>query len=121
MVVAVRASHVILRVRDMDRALTFYRDRVGLEVLSQSAIMSYVDAGAIRIALNLMPDLTADESLTEIVLETDNVRVAYAQMHARGVPFEVEPRVVTQDGARSLVATHFRDPDGHLLSIAGWE
>lgn len=121
MVVAVRASHVILRVRDMDRAVAFYRDRVGLAVLSRSPNMSYLDAGSIRLALNAVPDLPEDRSMTEVVFEVDNVRVAYAQMHARSVPFEVEPRVVTQDGARSLVATHFRDPDGHLVSIAGWE
>ncbi len=31
-----KLAHVILRVADMERALGFYRDAVGLEVLSES-------------------------------------------------------------------------------------
>jgi hypothetical protein len=41
-------------------------------------------------------------------------------MTAGGVPFEVEPRPVTSDGERTLLAAHFRDPDGHLVSVTGW-
>jgi catechol 2,3-dioxygenase-like lactoylglutathione lyase family enzyme len=61
-----------------------------------------------------------DQSLTEIVFEVDDVVASHSEMSAKGVPFEVEPRTVTSDGARDLLATHFRDPDGHVASITAW-
>ncbi len=37
----------------------------------------------------------------------------------RQVEFSREPRVVTSDATHDLLATDFRDPDGHVLSITG--
>jgi catechol 2,3-dioxygenase-like lactoylglutathione lyase family enzyme len=116
-----RVSHIILRVHDMAEAIAFYRDRVGLAVIMESDEFSFLDGGSIRIALNARADVEDDRSMTEIVMEVDDLRMAHSDLAGRGVPFEIEPRVVTSDGVRSLVATHFHDPDGHLISITGWE
>jgi catechol 2,3-dioxygenase-like lactoylglutathione lyase family enzyme len=115
----VKVSHVILRVTDMQRAVTFYEDAVGLEVLARSDLFAFLDAGSIHVALNI-GDPPDPSTTTEIVLEVDDVIEGYHRMADRGVPFEIEPRVVTADGARELHAAHFRDPDGHLWSITGW-
>lgn len=114
-----KVSHVILRVTDIERSTEFYRDAVGLDVLTGSGLFAFLDAGSIRVALNVgePPD---PSTTTEIVLEVDEILDAYRQMSERGVPFEVEPRAVTSDGSRELHAAHFRDPDGHLWSITGW-
>ncbi len=54
------------------------------------------------------------------MLEVNDVHASYDKLAARGVPFEVELRVVTTDGSHDLLAAHFRDPDGHLASLTGW-
>jgi len=113
------ASHVILRVTDMDRAVSFYRDIVGLVALTTSPIFSFFDLGSIRLALNV-GDAPDPKTTTEIVLEVDDILVSYREMSERGVAFLVEPRAVMADGTRELHAAHFRDPDGHLWSITGW-
>ena len=59
-------------------------------------------------------------AFTEIVFESPDVMAAYNAMKARGVEFKVVPRIVTTDGTRDLLASDFRDPDGHVLSITGW-
>ena len=113
-------SHVILRVADLERSLEFYRDRAGFAVLGATDAFAFLDGGAIRIALNLRQDQPTDNSLTEIVLEVDDIAAEYEAMRDRGVPFEVRPREVMTDGDRALHAAHFADPDGHLWSITGW-
>jgi catechol 2,3-dioxygenase-like lactoylglutathione lyase family enzyme len=100
-------SSVILRVADIDRALAFWRDRVGLPV----------HAAGDRAGPDPADGLLA---LTEVVLEVPDVRTAHAEMAARGVPFRTAPRAVTRQGERELWACDFRDPDGHLASITGW-
>jgi catechol 2,3-dioxygenase-like lactoylglutathione lyase family enzyme len=113
-------SHVILRVAALERSIEFYRDRVGFTVLGATDAFAFLDGGSIRIALNVRQGQPADNSLTEIVLEVDDIVAEHEAMKMRGVPFEVRPREVLRDGDRSLHAAHFADPDGHLWSITGW-
>ena len=112
-------SHIILRVTDMARSVAFYRDAVGLDGLAESDFVAFLDAGSIKIALNV-GDPPDPSTTSEIVLEVDDIGSAHREMTGRGVRFEVEPRPVTADGSRELHAAHFRDPDGHLWSVTGW-
>lgn len=103
----------------MERARAFWVDRVGLQVKAGSGEFLFLDGGSVELILN-RDDADPGHSLTEIVFETEDVMSAYEQLRGRGVEFMVEPRTVNSDGSRDLVATHFRDPDGHLASITGW-
>lgn len=110
---------VILRVSDMDEALAFWGERVGLDVVFRSPAFSFLDAGGTEVVLNAVSDVPPP-GLTELVLEVDDVRAGHAALAARGVPFEVDLRPVTSDGGRELLASHFRDLDGNLASLTGW-
>jgi catechol 2,3-dioxygenase-like lactoylglutathione lyase family enzyme len=114
-------SHVMLRVADMDRATAFWEGTLGFEGAGGGPFR-FLTAGKAQIALNAVEggDPAAAGSTTEIVLEVDDVRATHAAWSAAGVAFEVEPRVVMKAGGRDLVAAHFRDPDGHLVSVTGW-
>ena len=122
---AVRASRMILRVSDLDRSTVFYRDRVGLKLQSINGEFAVFDAGGMVLMLEHLPKPPSSPSaglaaFTEIVLESADVLASHAAMQARGVQFTRGPRVVTSDDTRVMYATDFRDPDGHVLSIAGW-
>jgi len=116
----VRIGQIILRVTDMDESIRFWSGAVGFEVRMRGASFSFLDGGNVQLTLNQIEEMTEDESLTEIVIDVDDITRAYEELSDRGVPFEVEPRAVMSDGGRELWATHFRDPDGHLASIVGW-
>jgi len=116
----VKVAHIILRVKDLDESIAFYRDVVGLDLVSQSSAFAFFDGGSISIALNANPDQKRDNSLTEIALEVDDVAAAYDEMAGRGVGFEIELRPVMEQDGRSLLAAHFFDPDGHTWSVTGW-
>jgi catechol 2,3-dioxygenase-like lactoylglutathione lyase family enzyme len=122
---SVRATRVILRVSDLDRSTAFYRDRVGLTLQSLNEEFAVFDAGGMVLMLEHLPKPPSSPSaglaaFTEIVLESGDVLALHAAMQARGVPFKREPRAVTSDDTRVMYAADFRDPDGHVLSIAGW-
>jgi catechol 2,3-dioxygenase-like lactoylglutathione lyase family enzyme len=115
-----KVSTVILRTSDLDRAVSFWSERVGLTLLGRHEAFAFLDGGSVQLALNGVDRVIDDQSMTEVVLEVDDVSAVYREMADRGVPFEIEPRMVTTDGARSLLAAHFYDPDGHGASITGW-
>ena len=111
---------MILRVRDLDASVAFYRDLVGLELISESPGFVFFDGGSIQIALNAKPDEPTDETSSEMVLEVDDVYSTTKEMDDRGIEFAVPLRPVTTAGDRTLHATHFRDPDRHFWSVTGW-
>jgi catechol 2,3-dioxygenase-like lactoylglutathione lyase family enzyme len=122
---SVRAARLILRVSDLDRSTAFYRDRVGLTLQSLNEEFAVFDAGGMVLMLEHLPKPPSSPSaglaaFTEIVLESGDVLATHAAMQARGVTFRIAPRVVTADASRQMYAADFRDPDGHVLSIAGW-
>jgi catechol 2,3-dioxygenase-like lactoylglutathione lyase family enzyme len=115
-----KISSLILRTADLDKSVAFWVDAVGLTLQARHGTFAFLEAGSIQLILNEVEVGLSDESLTELVLEVEDITVAFDEMGSRGVDFEVEPRVVTSDGSRDLYATHFHDPDGHLGSITAW-
>lgn len=115
-----KLSYVMLRVSDIEKSVAFWRDQVGLETNWTGGEFAFFPLGETHLTLNQPPSFEPQVSDTEIVLGVDDVMAVYAVMKDRGVPFEVEPRPVTNDGTRSLLSAYFRDPDGHLASLTGW-
>lgn len=116
-----KIARVILRVSDLDASVAFWSEKVGLSVLFGGGPFVFLDGGGVQLALNqAQRELETDSSLTELVIEVDDVRATYHKLSGRGVPFEVVLRPVTEDGDRELLAAHFRDPDGHVASVTGW-
>ena len=99
----------------------FWSDVVGLDVTSQLPDYTFLDGGSVSIILSAIDRPIADDSLTEIVLLSDNVRTNYRDMAERGVPFEDElgSPIMSRDG-KDLIAAYFQDPDGHYGRLTGW-
>ena len=112
-----RLGTVMLGVRDMDRAVTFYRDALGLAVQFATKEFIFLDGGGVAVVLQLAPDLRGqtDERRVELIFHVEDIDAAHASLQMRGVDFRVAPRIVTGD----RFAADFRDPDGHVLSIFG--
>ena len=111
-----RLGTVMLGVKDMDRALAFYRDALGLAVRFTTGEFSFLDSGDVVVALRLASDLpAAADGRTELVFHVYDIDAAHRALQERGVAFRVAPRIVTGD----QLAADFRDPDGHVLSIFG--
>jgi catechol 2,3-dioxygenase-like lactoylglutathione lyase family enzyme len=116
----VKLSHItsiMLGVRDLNASVEFYRDKLGLKVKMQEGQLALLYAGPITLGLSLGHVRLAPQvnGATEIVFQVDDVRSSRQALIERGVAFMNEPRQVTP----TEWAAHFRDPDGHLLSIFG--
>ena len=115
-----KLSSVILRVEDMERAVGFWKDAVGLDVAFQIPGFTFLNGGGTKLILSHIDRSIEDESLTEVVFESDDVRAEFRALRQRGVPFELELRLINSDEKRDLLGAHFRDPDGHYGSLTGW-
>ncbi len=103
-------------VSDMDRAEAFYRDALGLEVVTSrgepgtraNGFME-VGAGGTTIGLTALPRLHPN---AVVALAVDDVRAAAEELRGKGVPIAMEP-IETPDCFMAAVA----DPDGNQILI----
>jgi catechol 2,3-dioxygenase-like lactoylglutathione lyase family enzyme len=96
--------HPILLAKDLDLAREFYHERVGLEVLSESAHKIEFRCGAgTKLAVSKSTIGTAD-SQTQIGWEVDDLRVELDELRARGVPIEDYdlPDLKTENGVADV-------------------
>ena len=124
-----RVVGVMLGVRDLEASTRFYTETLGLKPTLQSPQIVLLDAGSITLGLSpghaRLATQNADpkdpspkiNGATEVSFAVENIRSAYAALREKGVTFLNEPRQATD----KEFAAHFRDPDGHMLSIFGPE
>jgi catechol 2,3-dioxygenase-like lactoylglutathione lyase family enzyme len=112
-------SMIMLGVRDLDKSVSFYRDRLGIDVRQRIPGFAFLDSGALTIVLSepLAKNVSPLAGATEVIFSVNDVRASYEALKNQGVDFSQEPRNVSGP----MWAANFRDPDGHLLTLFGPE
>ena len=112
-------SMIMLGVRDLEKSLSFYRDRLGIDVRQRIPGFAFLDSGALTIVLSepLAKNVSPLAGATEVIFSVNDVRASYEALKNQGVEFSQEPRNVSGP----MWAANFRDPDGHLLTLFGPE
>ena len=123
-------DHVVLRVRDLDRALGFYRGVLGLPIESleeyRAGTRPFVSARVGQQLIDLVPDATYQPQTAPQMggLLHVCVRVAGSlerdvlpQVRARGVTV-IEDTPSTRLGATGYgLSIYIRDPDGYVVEL----
>ena len=112
-------SMIMLGVRDLEKSVSFYRDRLGIDVRQRIPGFAFLDSGALTIVLSepLAKNVSPLAGATEVIFSVNDVRASYEALKNQGVEFSQEPRNVSGP----MWAANFRDPDGHLLTLFGPE
>ena len=119
---------VIIWVRDLDRSLRFFVDKLGFRVVidhrfdnGQRWIEVAPADGNAHIGLALLQPGDEVEKLirpeSRIWFITEDVNRKYEEWKARGVPFRYPPEVPAWGG----IHTRFEDPDGNSFGLAGFD
>lgn len=117
-------DHVVLTVRDPDRAAEFYARVLGMEPVSFGAGRRALRFGEQKINLHRLGQEVRNHACIgsgDLCLLTDwPVERTLAHLAAEGV--EVVEGPATRDGALGpIVSVYFRDEDGNLIEIARYE
>jgi predicted enzyme related to lactoylglutathione lyase len=100
-----------LPVTDMNRAVAFYRDSLGLEVIDHDGDWSEVTAGDQRIGLNANESPAGDGGAV-IAFAVDDLDATVEELTGKGVAFTDE----TSEHPWGKIAP-FRDPEGNDLQL----
>ena len=111
-------GQIFVNVKDLDRAIAFYRDILGMTFLFEvPPNMAFFDCGGIRIMLGIpdRPDL--DHPASIIYYRVDDIERIYETFNARGVEFIAKPHLVAPMPDYDLWLADFKDSEGNFLAL----
>ena len=111
-------GQIHVSVNDVDRAVEFYRDILGLTFLFRvpGQPMAFFDCGGVRLYLGV-PESEPFRARGMLYFRVDDIDEAHSTLRDRGVVFLDEPHVVHRDVSTELVMAFFRDPDDNNLAL----
>jgi len=111
-------GQIAVPVSDVDRAITFYRDILGMRFLFKAPPdLGFFDCDGVRLLLDASagPDFKNHSSI--IYYKVNDLQAAYHTLTARGVKFEEKPNLVAKMPDHELWMAFFRDLDANLLAL----
>jgi methylmalonyl-CoA/ethylmalonyl-CoA epimerase len=111
-------EQIAVNVKDIDRAVAFYRDKLGMKHLFIAPPnLAFFDCDGIRLMLSPPPKPEFDHPSSIIYFKVDDIQQAYATLADRDVQFEEKPSFVADMGTYDLWLASFRDSENNLLAL----
>ena len=111
-------GQIALTITDLERAVVFYRDSLGLQHLfSAPPGLAFFACGKVRLMLSQAEKPGSERFSAAIYFKVGDVEAAHAELLRRGVAFEAAPHLVARMPDHELWMAFFRDPDRNLLAL----
>lgn len=114
-------GQIALNVHDLERAIAFYRDTLGMKHLFTVPKMAFFECGGIRLMLGLPEKPEFDHPSSIIYFKVDDIQIAFRILSSRGVSFEGEPHLVAKMPTHDLWMAFFRDSENNLFALMSEE
>ncbi len=113
-----RIRQIAIRVLDLDRAIAFYRDVLGMRFLFRAPPgLGFFDCGGIRLMLSVSESPEFDHPSSILYYSVSDIEGAHATLESRGVTFEAAPHVVHRAEDYDLWLGFFHDTEGNPLAL----
>jgi methylmalonyl-CoA/ethylmalonyl-CoA epimerase len=111
-------GQIAVPVADIERAIAFYRDILGMRFLFQAPPgLGFFDCAGVRLMLDAPAKTQAGNHSSVIYYKVSDLHAAFATLSSRGVRFEEKPHLVARMPDHELWMAFFRDPDENLLAL----
>jgi catechol 2,3-dioxygenase-like lactoylglutathione lyase family enzyme len=110
-------GQIAINARDIERAVAFYRDSLGLRFLFQVPGLAFFDCGGIRLMLSGADSPEFDHASSVLYFRVGDIAAAHEAMAARGVAFRDAPHKIADMPDHELWMTFFDDSEGNVLAL----
>jgi catechol 2,3-dioxygenase-like lactoylglutathione lyase family enzyme len=111
-------GQVAITVSDVSKALTFYRDVLGLEFLfSPNSNLAFLAAGPMRIMLSTPQGSGKPGANSILYFKVGDIEDSHAAMLKKGAVNERTPQLAAKMPDHELWIGFLRDPDGNLVGL----
>lgn len=111
-------GQIALPIHDLDRAVTFYRDTLGLPLLFQAPPgLAFFQCGEVRLMLALPEGEERGQPASVLYYKVADLSQAYATLQARQVDLIDKPHLIAKLPDHELWMCFFRDSEGNLGAL----
>ncbi len=113
-----KIGQLAITVTDLDKAVAFYRDVLGLKHLFNAPpAMAFFECGGIRLMLSRPEQPGGERFGAAIYFKVTDIHGARESLGQRSLAFVAEPRLLAKMPDHELWMAFFRDPDNNLLAL----
>ena len=113
-----RIGQIAIPVHDLDRAVAFYRDVLGLRFLFQAPPgLAFFDCGGVRLMLSLPEGPSQDHTASTLYYVVADLPSAWAAVTGQGATAVSEPHLIARMPDHDLWMAFVHDSEGNLLGL----
>lgn len=112
-----RIGQIAINVRDVKRAIAFYRDVLGMEFLFEVPQMGFFNCDGIRLMLAEAESQQPHHPASIIYYGVSNIQEVYTSLTQAGVTFTSAPRRIATVDDHDLWMAFFKDMDDNVLGL----
>jgi methylmalonyl-CoA/ethylmalonyl-CoA epimerase len=112
-----RIHQISMRAHDIDRAVRFYRDALGIPLLFIAPpALAFFDCNGVRLMLS-RPEPGFDHPGSVVYFYVDDIDGAHRSLLSRGVAFRSTPHKIATLADREVWLADFNDSEGNVLAL----
>ncbi|KIL42355.1 glyoxalase [Gordoniibacillus kamchatkensis] len=112
-----KLGQVSVPVKDVARAVVFYRDVLELKLLFQTGNMAIFELDGLRLLFSVAESPEFDHPGSVLYYDVPDIHAAYELLRSRNVEFLGAPHAVGKLGATEVWMAFCRDTEGNVLAI----
>lgn len=112
-----KVGQISVPVKDLNRALEFYKEKLGLSLLFNTDSMAFFESNGLRIMLSL-PEKDEFTYLSSVIyFQVINIKDSYEHLVGKEVIFIDEPHVVAKMGQIETWMVFFKDTEDNTHAL----
>jgi predicted enzyme related to lactoylglutathione lyase len=112
-----RIHQISMRAHDIERAVRFYRDALGLPFLfAAPPRLAFFDCNGVRLMLST-PEPGFDHPGSVLYFAVEDIQQMRDTLASRGVAFRTEPHKIATLADREVWLADFEDTEGNTLAL----
>jgi methylmalonyl-CoA/ethylmalonyl-CoA epimerase len=112
-----RIGQIGVPVKDINRAVSFYQEILGLTLLFDTETMAFFDCNGVRLMLSLPEKEQFTSASSVLYFSVDDITASYNQLKEKGVSFTDEPHVVAKMGSTETWMVFFNDTEDNTHAL----
>jgi catechol 2,3-dioxygenase-like lactoylglutathione lyase family enzyme len=112
-----KIKQLSIPVHDLDVAVAFYQEKLGLPLLFRVPNMAFLDCDGIRILLSVPETKQFDHPSSIVYFQVEDIDASYQALLARNVSFIGKPHKIAEMNQIETWMVFFKDPDENVHAL----
>ena len=112
-----KIGQIAINVKDMGRAVQFYRETLGMKFLFEVPNLAFFDCGGVRLMMGPAEKPEFDHPASVLYYKVSDINASYEALKKRGVSFIDQPHLIAKLADHDLWMVFLKDPEGNTLAL----